>query len=66
MQPRFNNTHREKLCFTQFNTKDYENRSLAASDLFHNLFQLDRKWISTGFTEKFELVFVLTQKKAFS
>ena len=28
----FNDTHREKLCFTQFNTK---NGCLAASDLSH-------------------------------
>ena len=31
----FNDTHREKLCFTQFNTRIYLNRSLAASDLLH-------------------------------
>ena len=31
----FNDTYREKLCFTQFNTRIYLNRSLAASNLFN-------------------------------
>ena len=35
----FNDTHREKLCFTQFGTRIYQNRSLAASDLFHIFIQ---------------------------
>ena len=30
----FNDTHREKLCFTQFSTRIYWNRGLAVSDLF--------------------------------
>ena len=29
-----NNTHRKKLCSTQFSTKIYSNRTLAASGLF--------------------------------
>ena len=35
----FNNAHREKLCLTQFSTRIYWNRSLAASDLFHMFIQ---------------------------
>ena len=31
----FNVNHREKPCLTQFSKKNYWNRSLAASDLFH-------------------------------
>ena len=31
----FNNTHREKLSFTQFSTRIYCNTRLAASDLFY-------------------------------
>ena len=34
-----NNTHKEKLCFTLFSTRIYQNRSLAASDLFHMFIQ---------------------------
>ena len=30
-----NDTHMEELCFIQFSTRIYWNRSLAASDLFH-------------------------------
>ena len=30
-----NDAHREKLYFTQFSTRIYWNRSLAASDFFH-------------------------------
>ena len=32
-----NDTHKEKLCFTQSNTRIYWNRSLAMSDIFHML-----------------------------
>ena len=32
-----NNTHREKMCFTQSNTRIYWNRSLATSYIFHML-----------------------------
>ena len=31
----FNDSHRKKLCFTQFSIRIYWNRSLADSDLFH-------------------------------
>ena len=79
-----NDTHRKKLCFTQFST------GMAASDVFHVftqsikfytfrhqcrclknvIHQIDRKneWLllSTSFTTKFGLVFVLTLKDAFS
>ena len=34
-----NNTHKGKLCFTLFSTIIYQNRSLAASDLFHMFIQ---------------------------
>ena len=32
--PMFNDTHKEKPYFTQFSTRVYRNRSLAASDIF--------------------------------
>ena len=34
-----NDTHRKKLCFTQFNEMIYWNRTLAVSDFFHAFIQ---------------------------